>query len=53
MTMRATKEILRRMRHQTGPVDEKDIIAEVYASADLLEGIEAFFAKRKPNWQGR
>ncbi len=53
LTMRATKEILRRMRHQVVPVDEEDIVAEVYASADLKEGIEAFFAKRKPNWQGK
>ncbi len=53
LTMRATKEILRRMRRQIAPIDDHDVISQVYASADLKEGIEAFFAKRKPSWQGK
>ncbi|MCB1739677.1 MAG: enoyl-CoA hydratase/isomerase family protein [Gammaproteobacteria bacterium] len=53
LTMRATKELLRRI-HAHGPqVDDRDIIGEVYASADFREGLEAFLAKRKPHWQGR
>jgi len=53
LTMRATKELLRRMRASAGVVADEDIIGMVYSSADFREGLEAFLAKRKPDWQGR
>ncbi len=53
LTMRAIKEVLRRLRYQSPPVDDDDIVAEVYSSADFREGLEAFLAKRKPVWTGR
>ena len=52
LTMRAIKEVLRRLRHQTPTVDDEDIIAEVYASNDFREGLDAFLTKRKPTWTG-
>ncbi len=36
-----------------GIEDEKAAFARVFASADGKEGISAFLAKRKPNWQGK
>lgn len=50
LTLRATKEALRRVRR--GGTDGSDLIARCYMSADFREGLEAFLAKRKPNWTG-
>jgi enoyl-CoA hydratase/carnithine racemase len=36
-----------------GRYDDEDLIAMCYGSQDFREGLEAFLAKRKPNWQGR
>lgn len=51
LTMRATKEALRRNRIARA-VDDKDLVALCYTSADFAEGYEAFLGKRKPRWQG-
>lgn len=51
LTIRATKEALRRLRE--GRRDDADLIAMCYMSADFREGLEAFLAKRKPEWKGR
>lgn len=51
LTIRATKEALRRLRQ--GRHDDADLIEMCYMSQDFREGLEAFLAKRKPNWQGR
>jgi len=53
LTMRATKQLLRRLRAQGPGVYDEDVIGEVYASADFREGLDAFLAKRTPRWQGR
>ena len=53
LTMRATKEALRRLR-VTGPdAEASDLIIECYMSADFKEGIEAFLGKRAPDWKGK
>jgi len=52
LTMRATKEGLRRLE-AADAVDDGDLVAECYTSADFKEGIEAFLAKRRPVWRGR
>jgi enoyl-CoA hydratase/carnithine racemase len=51
LTLRATKEALRRIRE--GRRDGADLIAMCYGSEDFREGLEAFLAKRSPQWKGR
>lgn len=53
LTLSVTKELLRRLRDQGDKVDDHDLVAKIYTSADFREGLESFLAKRKPNWQGR
>jgi len=53
LTLRATKEALRRLTAAAAEVDDKDLIVLCYTSEDFREGLEAFLAKRKPDWQGR
>jgi enoyl-CoA hydratase len=50
LTMRATKEALRRLR-QSLPPDE-DLIRLCYTSRDFREGMDAFLTKRAPIWNG-
>ncbi|HIC82519.1 MAG TPA: enoyl-CoA hydratase [Kiloniellaceae bacterium] len=51
LTLRATKEGLRRLAQRD--VEDSDLILSCYTSEDFREGLEAFLAKRKPDWQGR
>lgn len=51
LTMRATKEALRRLR--AGRTDGADLITMCYMSEDFHEGLEAFLAKRPAQWRGR
>ncbi len=53
LTLRATKEMFRRMSAAEPPVRDDDLIALCYASDDFREGLDAFLAKRKANWTGR
>lgn len=53
LTMMATKEGLRRLRNNGPQEGGNDLVVECYMSQDFKEGIEAFLAKRKPNWKGR
>jgi enoyl-CoA hydratase len=53
LTMRAAKEVVRRLRSHAFAVEDKDLIALCYGSADFREGLDAFLAKRPPNFQGK
>ncbi|MGF1445990.1 MAG: enoyl-CoA hydratase [Pikeienuella sp.] len=52
LTLRATKEGLRRLRLEGAQADGSDLILSTYLSADFKEGLEAFLAKRQPIWRG-
>jgi enoyl-CoA hydratase/carnithine racemase len=53
LTMRVTKELLRRLRNNRTRVDDHDLVAMIYTSADFREGMDAFLKKRPPQWKGR
>ncbi|MDQ2764342.1 MAG: enoyl-CoA hydratase [Pseudomonadota bacterium] len=50
LTMRATKEALRRLRDNLPP--DEDLIRLCYTSQDFREGMDAFLTKRQPAWRG-
>lgn len=52
LTLRATKEGLRRLRTAT-QVNDDDLIVSCYMSEDFREGLEAFLGKRPANFKGR
>ncbi|MGD9867969.1 MAG: enoyl-CoA hydratase [Hyphomicrobiales bacterium] len=53
VTIRATKEGFARLARDGGSAEDHDLIALCYGSEDFREGLDAFLAKRKPQWKGR
>jgi enoyl-CoA hydratase len=53
LTLQATKEGLRRLAEGEAPERGEDLILMCYMSRDFREGMEAFLAKRPPDWTGR
>jgi enoyl-CoA hydratase/carnithine racemase len=52
LTLRVTKEALRRIKEKMSPEEDRDLILMCYMSGDFREGMEAFLNKRTPNWKG-
>jgi enoyl-CoA hydratase/carnithine racemase len=53
LTLRATKEAMRRLREAARNVPGDDLVAMCFTSADFREGVEAFLARRPAVWRGR
>ena len=52
VTMRVTKEAMRRLQH-VGIPDDDDLVRACYGSDDFHAGVKAFVEKRAPQWSGR
>jgi enoyl-CoA hydratase/carnithine racemase len=52
LTLRATKEAVRRLSKRLSSQEGEDLILMCYMSRDFREGMEAFLNKRPPQWRG-
>ena len=52
LTLRTTKEALRRIKEKMTPEEDDSLILKCYMSRDFREGLDAFLNKRTPNWTG-
>jgi len=52
LTLRASKEMARRLRAAAAFPGDEDLIRLCYGSRDFREGLTAFLDKRRPDWTG-
>ena len=53
LTLRSTKEGLRRLQQRMSREEAEELILMCYMSRDFREGMDAFLNKRTPNWKGK
>jgi enoyl-CoA hydratase len=53
LTMRVSKEMIRRIVQDETDGDGADLIAEIYGSEDFKTGVRAFVGKTRPTWRAR
>lgn len=53
ITLRATKEAIRRLQVHRRAVDTDDLTVQAYMSDDFREGVRSFLEKRKAEFRGR
>ena len=53
LTLRATKEAMRRLREAARQTEGDDLVTLCFTSADFAEGVDAFLARRPAVWQGK
>jgi len=52
LTLRATKEAMRRLRLAARQVEGDDLVTMCFTSNDFREGVDSFLARRPANWTG-
>jgi len=53
LTLRAAKEMIRRIVQGETDGDGADLVAEVYGSGDFKRGVRSFIDKTQPDWESR
>ena len=53
LTIWSVKEAQRRLNAAEEAIEFDDVVACIYSSSDFAEGVQAYLAKRKPNWRGQ